>query len=92
MIIRGRGIDLEIAGVDNDTERRVNRQRNTIHQAVGYADGMNGERPGLESLPGMHFAEVSIFEQSMLIEFVLHVCQSELGAPDGNVKFRENPG
>ena len=92
MIIRGRGIDFEIARMDNYAERRVNRERNTIHQAVGYADGMNRERPGLEALAGPHLAEVSVLEQSMLVELVLHVSQSELGAPDGHVKFRQNPG
>ena len=36
-------IDLEIAGVNDHAQRRMNRQRYAIHQAVRDLDGMNRE-------------------------------------------------
>ena len=48
--------------------------------------------PDFEALAGSHLAQVSIFEQSVLVEFVLHVSQCELCAPHRHVEFGENPG
>ena len=47
---------------------------------------------GLEALAGTHFAQVGVFEQSVLVEFVFDISQRELGAPDRHVEFGENPG
>ena len=91
-VVGGRGIDLEIAGVNDDAERRVDGERNAIDQAVRHLDGMNGERSGLEALVGTHLAQVGVVEQAVLVEFVFDVGQRELGAPDGDLEFREHPG
>ena len=89
----GRGrIDFEVAGVNDHAERRMDRQRDAIHQAVRDLDGMDGERPDLESLAGPHLAQVGIVEQAVLVQLVFDVGQREFGAPDGNVQFRKNPG
>ena len=52
MIVGGSGVDLEIAGMNDDAERRVDRERNAIHQAVRDANRMNGERADFETLAG----------------------------------------
>ena len=91
-VVGGRGIDFEIAGVNDDAERRVDRERDAIDQAVRDLDRMNGEDAGLEAFVGAHLAQVGIVEQAVLVEFVFDVGQRELGAPDGNVEFGENPG
>ena len=92
MIVGWGGIDLEIAGVNDHAERSVNRQRDTIHQAMRYANGMNREHSGLEALAGANLAQVGIVEQAVLVKLVLDVGQRELGAPDRHVEFGENPG
>ncbi len=92
MIISGRGIDLEVAGVNDHAQRSMNRQRNAIHQAVRHSNGMNGEHAGFEALAGTNLAQVGVVEQSVLVEFVLHIGQRELRAPHRHVEFGENPG
>ena len=52
-VVGGRGINLEVAGVDQDAERRVDGQRNAIHQAVRHLDGIDGEGPILKRSPGI---------------------------------------
>jgi len=68
MIIRGGGIDLEVASVDDDTEGSMNRERHTIHQTVRHADGMNGEDARFEALTGTDFTQVRIFQKPVLIK------------------------
>ena len=91
-IIGGRGIDFEIAGVNDDAERRVDGERDAVHQAVRHLDGMNGERSSLEALVGTHFAQVGVVQQAVLVKFVFDIGERELGAPHGNFEFGEHPG
>ena len=91
-VVGGRRVDLEIAGMHHDAERRVDGQRDAIDQAVRHLHRMNGERPDLEALSGTDFAQVGVVEQLVFVELVFHVGQRELGAPDGDVQFAENPG
>ncbi len=91
-VVGGRGIDFEIAGVNDDAERRVNGERHAIDQAVRDVNGMNGEDSGLEPLVGAHFAQVGVVEQAVLVEFVFDVGERELGAPDRDFEFGEHPG
>ena len=51
-VVGRRGIDLEVAGMDQDAQRRMDRQRHAIHQAVRHLDGIDGERANLEALAG----------------------------------------
>ncbi len=92
MVIGGRGIDLEVAGMNDHAQRRVNRERDAIHQTVRHPNGMNGECTDLKALASTNLAQVGIFEQPVLVKFVFHVGQRELGAPDRHVKLGENPG
>ena len=62
-----------------------------IDQAVGYADGVDGEDTDLETFSSSHLSQVGAVEQAMLIELVLDVRERELGAPDRNVQLREDP-
>ena len=73
-------------------ERRVNGQRDAIHQAVRDLDGVNGERPDLEAFSRTHFAQVGVVEELVFVELVFDVGQRELGAPHWDVEFAENPG
>ncbi len=92
LVVGGRGIDFEIAGVNDDAERAVNGERDAIDQAVRDLDGMDGERSELEALVGAHLAQLGVVEQAVLVEFVFDVGERELGAPDRDVEFGENPG
>src|SRR5579864_3092533 len=61
-IVGGRGVNFEIAGVNDHPERRVNRERNAVHQAVGDGDGMNREGAKLETFSGADFVELNRVE------------------------------
>ena len=81
-VVGGSGIDFEVAGVNDDAERRVDGEGHAIDQAVGHVDGVDGEDSSLEALVGAHLAEVGVVEQAVLVEFVFDVGERELGAPD----------
>ncbi len=91
-IVRGRGIDLEVAGMNQDSQRRVDGQRDAIHQAVRHLDGLDGEGPDAKRLPGADFVQHGVVEQPVLVQLVLDVGQGELGAVDRDVQLREQPG
>src|ERR1700733_538370 len=92
MVVGRRGIDFEVAGVNDHAQRSMNRQRNAIHKAVRYANGMNRKGTGLEAFPGTNLAQISIVEQPVLVEFVLHVGQREFRPPYRHFELGENPG
>ena len=91
-VVGRRWIDLEVAGMQHDAERRVDGERNAIDQAVRDLQRMNRERPDLEAFSGTDLAQVGVVEELVFVELVFDVGQRELGAPDGNVQFAENPG
>ena len=90
-VVGRRGINLEIAGVDHDAQRRVDRQRNAIHQAVRDLNGMDGERPDLEAFAGPNLAQIGVVEQTVLVQLVFDIGQREFGAPDRHIQFGKNP-
>ena len=92
MVVGGRGIDFEIAGVDDDSERRVNGEGDAIDQAVRDSDGVDSEDSGFEALVGAHLAQVGVFEEAVLVEFVFDVSQREFRAPNRDVEIGKNPG
>src|SRR5664280_1167009 len=91
-IVRRRGIDFEVAGVDYGTERRMNRQRDAVYQAVRDLDGIDGERADLKALASSDLVEHGIVQLTMLFQLAFHIGQSEFGAVNRNVQFRQNPG
>src|SRR5271170_3168774 len=91
-IVGGSGVDLEVAGVNNDSQRRMDGQCDTIHQAVSDGDGVDGKRADLEALAGPNLVQLSVIEKTMLVEFVLDIGEGKLGAPDRHVELGKNPG
>ena len=91
-VVGRRGIDLEIAGMDDHAQRSVDGQRHAIHQAMRDLDGVDGEGPDLETLARTDLAQVGVVEQAVFFEFVFHVGQGELRAPDRHIQLAENPG
>ena len=75
-----------------DSERSVNGQRHAIDQAMGHLQGMNGEGSDFETRSGRDLAQVGVVEKLMFVEFIFDVGERELGGPDGDIQFAENPG
>ena len=91
-VVGGRGIDFEVAGMNDHAQRRVDGERHAIHQAVRDLNGIDGEGPDLETLARADLAQIGVVQQSVLFELVFDVGQGELRAPDRNVQLAENPG
>ena len=61
-VIGGRGVNFEIARVNDHPEWRVNGEGNAIHQAVRDLNGMDLERPDLDSLVWTQSPQIGIIE------------------------------
>src|SRR5207245_10728305 len=90
-VVGGCGINFEVAGVNDHAERRVDRQRNAIHQAVRHLNGMNSKRSYLEALAWTNLAQVSAVEEDMFIQLVFDIGERELRSPTRQVQSRDNP-
>src|SRR5438477_13046753 len=84
-------MDCEVTSMNHDPERSVNCQRDAIYQVVRQLDGMNGEWTNLEAFPGPNFPQISIVEQSVLVQLVFYISQRELSSPDRNIQLRKDP-
>ena len=91
-VVGGRRIDLEVAGMNQDAQRRMDRQRHAVHQAVRHLDGIDGERADLEALARPDLVEHGVVEQAVLFQLALDIGQGELGAIHRHVQFGQNPG
>src|ERR1700682_2334864 len=52
---------------------------------------MNGEGSNLEPFAGTNFAQVGVVEELVFVELIFDVGQRELGRPNRNIQFAENP-
>src|ERR1700686_5628924 len=53
---------------------------------------MNGEWSNLEAFSGTDFAQVGVVEELVFVKLIFDVGQRELGRPNRNIQFAENPG
>ena len=89
----GRGkIDLEIAGMDHDADRRFDGERDAIDQAVRDAQGLDGEGPEVELALGLNLDELGVVQQLVLFELALDIGKRELRGIDGDIELAQQPG
>ncbi len=69
----------------------MNGQRDAVHQAVRYLDGIDGERPDLEALARLDLVEHGVVEQGVLFQLAFDIGQRELGAVDRHVQLGQHP-
>ncbi len=91
LVVERREIDLEVAGMNHDADRRFNGQRDAIHQRVRHADRLDGERPDGELFSGRDLDQRDFVEQLVLFELAFDVGQRELGGVDRNLDLAQNP-
>ena len=78
--IHGSRIHFVIAGVDDDSNRRADRERDAIDRAMGHVQVFDLERPDLGDLAGRDFVELRRIEQGVFFEFFSHQRERELRA------------
>ncbi len=91
LVVEGRKIDLEVAGMNNDAYRRLDGQRHAIDKRVRHANGLDGERPDGELDLGLDFDQFDLIRKLVLFQLVVNVGQRELGAVYGNLQLVEDP-
>ena len=92
LAVRGREVDLEVTGVHDHADRGLDGQRDTIHQAVGHANGLDGKGAQVKLLPRRDLDQLRGFEQPVFFELAFDVGQGELGGIDRHFQFTQNPG
>ena len=92
LVVERREIDFEVAGVDDDADRRVDGERDAVDQRVGDADGLDGEGAEGELFFRRDLDQRDFVEELMLFELAFDVGQRELGGVDGDLELTEDPG
>src|SRR5581483_2738767 len=90
-VLGGRGIDFEVAGVDHDAQRRADSQRNAVHQTMGHADRMKGERSQPEAVAGSDLVQLHFVEQTVFFQFAFSQRERKFRAVNGDIEFAQNP-
>src|ERR1700728_1581903 len=91
VIVERGEIDLEVAGVNDDADRRFDGQGHTINQRMRYANRLDGERAEGELVFGLDLDELDFVEELVFVELAFDVGQGELGAVNRDLELGENP-
>src|ERR1043166_2852605 len=83
-------VDLEVAGVNDDACRRLDREREAIHQAVRHADAFELERPELPRPVGGDLAEIGGLLQAVLADFIFQERERQARAEDRRVDLLQD--
>ena len=92
LVIEGGEIDFEVAGMDDDADRRVDGEGYAINQRMRDADGLDGEGAEGEFFFRRDLDERDFVEELMLFELAFDIGQGEFGGVDGNLELAEDPG
>src|SRR5581483_6288080 len=85
-LIVGRSrVHLEIAGVDDDAERRGDGQRHRAHNRVRNVNKLDLERADLHDLLRLNADELRLLLQVVFLQAALHQAQSEGRAVDRDI-------
>ena len=85
-------IDLEVAGVQDDADRRVNRQRDAVGHAVRDANELDAKPADLHDIARPHRVQTILDVQTMLVELGPHERERQRGAVDRTIDVRQQIG
>ncbi len=92
MLVGRRGIELEIACMDDRPERRGQGQRAGFDGAVREVNEFHVEGAYVERLAGMHLDQASAFGKAVLLEFGARQRQGERRAVNRRIHFVQQIG
>ncbi len=75
-----------------DADRRLDGQRNAIDQAVGDAEGLDGEGAEMEFALRLDLDQLGVVQQFVLFELAFDVGQRELRGVDRHIELAQQPG
>ena len=76
--------------MDHGADRRFDRQRQAIHQAVSYANAFDLEGSNRPRCSSGNFPNVSAFLESVLLELVFQQPEGEPGPEDRHLKVPQD--
>ena len=80
LAVGGRKIDFEVAGMDDDADRRFNGEGHAIDQRMGNSDRLDCERTDGELDLGLDLDQLDQIGELVLFELAIDIGQGELGA------------
>ncbi len=83
--VERRMVDLEVAGVDDGPDRRVNRQRDGVRDAVRDADELDDQRPDFHARGRLDDAKAIAGVNLVFFQLRLDKRERERGAVDRSV-------
>src|ERR1051326_8435936 len=89
LVVGRGGVDLEIAGVDDDAERGSDGERYGADDGVGDVDELDFERSDFDDLLGLDLDEARLLLELVLFEAALYQGDGEGSAIDGDVDLGE---
>ena len=92
VLVRGRGVKFEIAGVNDRAQRRGDGQCAGLNDAVRQVDELHAERSHLERRAGMHLPQVGAFRQIVFDQLGLRQRQRKGRAVDRHINFFQQIG
>ena len=92
LAVDGRGVDLEVAGVNDGAHPRVDGEGRRVGDGVVHMEELHLELAGLHSLARLHGDELGGVQQSVLLQLQLDEPGGEAGAVDGGVDLLEDVG
>ena len=90
--IEGRLVQLEIAGVNDRSHRRRDRQPDAVGDAVRHAQDFHLDLPEIQRLPGFDGMQLRLVQHSVFGEPPAGKSESQAGAVDRNREFSQQVG
>src|SRR5229473_2082835 len=85
-------IDFEIAGVDDDAERRANGQGDAIHGAVRHGNEFDFKGADFHETAGYYFAKRGRLQKPRFVESFFYQRQREARPVHGNIQIAQDVG
>ena len=90
--VDGGGVDLEVAGVDDDAHAGVDGEGHGVGDGVVDVDELHVELAHPDHLPGLHGDELGLLEKAVLLQLQLDEPRREPGAVYGHVHLAQDVG
>ena len=89
---QGGVVDLEVAGLDHHAGGAVDGKAHRVGDGVVDVDGLHGEAPQMDLLPGHDLHKAGAARQVELLQLVADQAQRQLGAVDRQVQLLQQVG
>ena len=90
--VNGGGVDLEVAGVDDDAHAGMDGEGHRVRDGVVDVDELHVELAHPDHLPGLHGDELGLLEQAVLLQLQLDEARGQPGAVHRHIHLAQHIG